>query len=46
MHAAFFRVGGINFDLPLGLIKDILVFIRQFISRIDELEELLTKNRI
>lgn len=46
MHAAFFRAGGVSFDLPLGLCEDIFKFTCQFSSRIDELEELLTENRI
>lgn len=46
MHAAYYRPGGVAQDLPLGLISDIYNFIFQFTSRIDELEELLTTNRI
>lgn len=46
MHAAYFRPGGVRFDLPVGLLNDIYLFIRQFASRIDEIEELLTDNRI
>lgn len=46
MHAAFFRPGGIAQDLPLGLLNDIILFSFQFLARINELEELLTKNRI
>jgi NADH dehydrogenase (ubiquinone) Fe-S protein 2 len=46
MHAAYIRPGGIAQDLPLGLLKDISDFGLQFESRIDELEELLTNNRI
>lgn len=46
MHAAFFRPGGVSQDLPLGLCADIFSFCEQFSSRIDELEELLTENRI
>lgn len=46
MHAAFIRPGGLSSDIPLGLCDDIYKFIVQFSSRIDELEELLTENRI
>jgi NADH dehydrogenase (ubiquinone) Fe-S protein 2 len=46
MHAAFFRPGGVNYDLPSNLLNDIYLFIIQFSSRIDEVEELLTTNRI
>jgi NADH dehydrogenase (ubiquinone) Fe-S protein 2 len=46
MHAAYIRPGGVNQDLPLGLLEDIYIFIKQFCSRIDEIEDLLTNNRI
>lgn len=46
MHAAYIRPGGVSLDLPLGLLEDINAFIKQFPSRIDELEELLSNNRI
>jgi len=46
MHAAYFRPGGVSLDLPLGLIDDIYSFIHDFSYRIDEMEELLTDNRI
>ena len=46
MHAAYVRPGGVAFDIPLGLCEDIHKFAIQFSSRIDELEELLTENRI
>lgn len=46
MHAAFIRIGGVSQDLPVGLLNDIYTFISQFGSRIDEMEELLTNNRI
>ena len=46
MHAAYIRPGGISQDLPMGLSEDIYLFCEQFASRIDELEEMLTNNRI
>ena len=46
MHASYIRVGGVAQDLPAGLLKDIYLFSRQFRSRIDEMEELLSGNRI
>lgn len=46
MHAAYIRPGGVAQDLPLGLSEDIYRFARQFASRIDEMEEMLTGNRI
>jgi NADH dehydrogenase (ubiquinone) Fe-S protein 2 len=46
MHAAYFRPGGVNQDIPIGLLDDIYIFLNQFESRISEIEELLTNNRI
>ena len=41
-----FRPGGVNQDLPIGFIDDVYVFIENMSSRLDEMEELLTDNRI
>lgn len=46
IHAAYFRIGGVRQDLPLGLLEDIYQFCTQLGSRIDEIEEILTENRI
>jgi len=46
MHAAYIRPGGVSKDLPLSLLADINLFVQQYNSRINEIEELLTKNRI
>ncbi|KAK1419457.1 hypothetical protein QVD17_28625 [Tagetes erecta] len=46
MHASFIRPGGVAQDLPLGLCRDIDSSTQQFASRIDELEEMSTDNRI
>jgi len=46
MHAAYIRPGGILYDIPLGLCNDIYLFLRQFSTRLDEIEELLSYNRI
>lgn len=46
MHAAYIRPGGVSNDLPLGLLDDIYLFIDQFLPRLDEVEGLLTENRI
>jgi NADH dehydrogenase (ubiquinone) Fe-S protein 2 len=46
MHSAFIRPGGVSRDLPLKLLSDIFAFVCQYISRINEMEELLTQNRI
>lgn len=46
MHAAYFRPGGVNTDLPKGLLADIFLFKEQFKTRLVEIEEMLTDNRI
>lgn len=46
MHACYFRPGGVQSDLPLGLIFDIYIFTKQFHIKLLELEEMLTDNRI
>jgi NADH dehydrogenase (ubiquinone) Fe-S protein 2 len=46
MHAAYIRPGGVSLDLPLGTLNDIYLFARQFNDRLNEMEELLTDNRI
>ena len=46
MHASYIRPGGVAQDLPLGCSEDIFRFCEQFASRIDEIEEMLTNNRI
>jgi NADH-quinone oxidoreductase subunit D len=46
MHAAFFRVGGVHQDLPTQLIEDIWNWCDPFLQVVDDLETLLTDNRI
>lgn len=46
LHAAYFRAGGVHQDLPDGLTDDILAWTDSFPSFIDDLETLLTNNRI
>jgi NADH dehydrogenase I D subunit len=46
MHAAYFRPGGVHTDLPKGLLVDIFIFKEQFKTRLAEIEEMLTENRI
>lgn len=46
MHANFFRIGGLQSDIPINLLQDLFFFLKQFNSRLDEIEELLTNNRI
>lgn len=46
LHAAYVRPGGVAFDLPHGLLDDIHKWATQFGSRIDEIEEVVTGNRV
>lgn len=46
LHAAYFRPGGVHRDLPAGLVEDIAAFCDGFPSVIDDVESLLTENRI
>jgi NADH-quinone oxidoreductase subunit D len=46
MHAAFFRPGGVHQDMPPGLAEDILKFCDHFPKVLDDIEVLLTDNRI
>ena len=46
MHAAYFRPGGVHQDLPDGLADDIMAFADAFPAHIDDIEGLLTENRI
>jgi NADH dehydrogenase (ubiquinone) Fe-S protein 2 len=46
MHAAYFRPGGVVADLPIGILDDIYLFCEQFNLRLDEMEEMLSGNRI
>jgi NADH-quinone oxidoreductase subunit D len=46
LHANYFRPGGVAFDLPAGLPDDIRKFTERFPKLIDDIEGLLTENRI
>jgi NADH-quinone oxidoreductase subunit D len=46
MHAAYFRPGGVHEDLPAKLIDDIGAFCDPFLKVVDDLDNLLTGNRI
>ena len=46
LHANYFRAGGVHKDLPIGLDEDIFKFCANFPKIIDDLETLLTDNRI
>ena len=46
LHANYFRPGGVHIDMPKGLAEDIYDFCKTFPKVIDDLETLLTDNRI
>jgi NADH dehydrogenase (ubiquinone) Fe-S protein 2 len=46
MHANYVRPGGIAQYIPLGTLESLFQFVSQFSSRIDEIEDLLTTNKI
>jgi NADH-quinone oxidoreductase subunit D len=46
LHAAYFRPGGVHQDLPAGLAEDIYAYAEGFGAYIDDIETLLTENRI
>ena len=46
LHMAYFRTGGVNSDLPGGLADDIAQWCETFPKMIDDIETLLTNNRI
>jgi len=46
MHAAYFRPGGVHQDLPAGLLNDIVKYCDRLPPVLDDIEGLLTENRI
>ncbi len=46
LHAAYFRPGGVHQDIPPELVQDILDWCDPFLSVCDDIEGLLTDNRI
>ena len=46
LHAAYFRPGGVTQDMPPGLAEDISNWCQSFPKIIDDIEKLLTGNRI
>lgn len=46
MHAAYVRPGGVDRDLPIGLLDDIYKWAEAFPQMLDEVEDLLSGNRI
>jgi NADH-quinone oxidoreductase subunit D len=46
LHAAYYRPGGVHQDLPAGLTEDIAAWAEKFPQVLDDVEGLLTENRI
>ena len=46
LHAAYFRPGGVHQDLPPELLDDIMQWSLNFPKALDDIESLLTENRI
>jgi len=46
LHAAYYRPGGVHQDLPAGILDDIMAWAEQFPQVIDDIDVLLTENRI
>jgi NADH-quinone oxidoreductase subunit D len=46
LHAAYFRPGGVAFDMPAGLVDDIAAFCDTFPKVLADVEALLNDNRI
>jgi NADH-quinone oxidoreductase subunit D len=46
MHATYIRPGGVHQDMPAGLAEDIYEFCEHFPKLLDDIEGLLTENRI
>jgi NADH-quinone oxidoreductase subunit D len=46
MHTRYFQVGGVFEDIPVGFVDRTLQFCREFPSRVDQFEALLSENEI
>ena len=46
LHAAYYRPGGVHQDLPAGITGDIAAWAEKFPAVLDDIEGLLTENRI
>ena len=46
MHAKYFRIGGVHQDLPEKLVDDIAAWCDPFLKVVDDIDRLLTENRI
>ncbi|KAL3274471.1 hypothetical protein HHI36_015855 [Cryptolaemus montrouzieri] len=46
LHSAYIRPGGVALDIPIGLLDDIYQWASSFGERLDEMEDVITDNRI
>lgn len=46
LHANYFRPGGVHQDLPAGLLEDMLAWAEAFPEFLDDIDNLLTNNRV
>lgn len=46
LHASYLRPGALGAALPPGFLEDLFLFSQQFGHRINEIQELLSYNRI
>ena len=46
IHANYFRPGGVHQDMPVGLVEDMYAYSENILKFIDDMESLLTNNRI
>lgn len=46
LHANYFRPGGVAFDMPAGLVEDMMIWCDELPAFINDLHTLLTDNRI
>ncbi|ALC45296.1 CG11913 [Drosophila busckii] len=46
LHAAYIRPGGVSLDMPIGFSDDLYKYLNQFADRLDEVEDVVTDNRI
>ncbi len=46
LHANYIRPGGVSMDLPAGLLEDMDAWVESFPKVLDDLDSLLTENRI
>jgi NADH-quinone oxidoreductase subunit D len=45
-HSAYIRPGGVHQDIPAGLAEDVYAFAEGFVKYLDDVDNLLTENRI